>query len=66
MTEQRARSLYVFIDKSEKVYALIAVEERNVNKLASKAKARHFKKLRKREKKGSSKPSTADFKPYTT
>ena len=46
-------SLYVFVDKSDGVYALIAVEESSVDGLASRlARVRHFRKLRKREKKG--------------
>ena len=53
MVSQCSRKLYVFIDKSNNVFSLIAVEESELTKVASRiAWVRHFKTLRKREKKG--------------
>ncbi|HDI75060.1 MAG TPA: hypothetical protein ENF55_03800, partial [Thermoprotei archaeon] len=53
MVGQCSRRLYIFIDKSNNVFSLIAVRESELAKIASKiAWVRHFKTLRKREKRG--------------
>ncbi len=50
---QGARNLYVFIDRSEKVYALIAVEEANLKEaIRELGWVVHFRELGKMEKKG--------------
>jgi len=49
MVGQCSRRLYIFIDKSNNVFSLIAVRESELAKIAW---VRHFKTLRKREKRG--------------
>ncbi|MCD6357878.1 MAG: hypothetical protein J7L75_04805 [Thermoproteales archaeon] len=50
MSEDGWRRLYVFVDRSGGVYALIAVEQHLMSSRLSWVK--HFKKLRRREKRG--------------